>query len=315
MNRVHEVVHGAHVFFEHLAAVRWSALGLAVAFHLLRLLMRTFAWRNIVAAAYPETRVPWGSVFGGYVAGVGVNSVAPARAGDAVKLVLVKRRVEGATYPTLASTLVVETLFDFVVAGVFFVWALALGVLPGVHAHVPGVDWNWIANHPKLAGLFAGLITFVVGAIVVLVGARARDVGAHFRQGFAILHPFGRYVREVVSWQAVSWVFRFVSVFFFLRAFRLPGTVHNTLLSQVVQSLSTLLPFTPGGAGTEQGLLVYVFHGKLSASALLSFSVGQKITLTVVNVALGAAALAVMVKTLRWKRIAAEREKEQPAEG
>src|SRR5207302_10924940 len=106
-----------------------------------------------------------------------------------------------------------------------------------------------------------------------------------------------------------------VSVFFFLRAFGLPGTVHNTLLSQVVQSLSTLLPFTPGGAGTEQGLLVYVFHGKLSASALLSFSVGQKITLTVVNVALGAAALAVMVRTLRWKRIAAEREKEQPAEG
>src|SRR5205807_127080 len=114
---------------------------------------------------------------------------------------------------------------------VFFIWALALGVLPGVHAHVPGVDWNWIANHPQLSGLFAGLITFVVGAIVVLARLKVRDFGARFRQGFAILHPFGRYLLEVVSWQALSWIFRLVSVFFFLRAFGLPGTAHNVLLS------------------------------------------------------------------------------------
>jgi uncharacterized membrane protein YbhN (UPF0104 family) len=309
--RVHAVVHGASVFFHHLEAVRWEALGLAIAFHLLKVLVRTFAWRNILAAAYPQTRVPWPRVFGAYVAGVGVNAVAPARAGDAVKLVLVKRRLEGATYPTLAASLVVETLFDFVVAGVFFVWALTLGALPGIHAHIPGVDWNWAANHPKLAALFAGLATFLVGAVLILLQPKLRHFKARVRQGFAILDPFSRYVAEVVSWQALSWVFRLVSVYFFLRAFGLPGTVHNTLLSQVVQSLSTLLPFTPGGAGAEQGLLVYVFHGKLSASALLSFSVGQKIALTIVNVAAGALALIVMVRTLRWRRLA--REREQPA--
>ncbi len=312
MRRVHEVVHAAHAFFAHLAAVRWAPLGIGVGFHLLKLLVRTFAWRNILAAAYPQARVRWPSVLGAYVAGVGVNAIAPARGGDAVKLVLVKRRIEGATYPTLASTLVVETLFDFVVAGIFLLWALALGVLPGVHASVPGVDWNWVANHPKLSGLIAGLVTFVVGAIVVLLRPTARDLEARFRQGFAILRPFDRYVRGVVSWQTLSWIFRLASVFFFLRAFGLPGTVHNVLLSQVVQSLSTLLPFTPGGAGTEQGLLVYVFHGKLPAAALLSFSVGQKITLTVVNVILGFAAILVMVRTLRWKRLAAEREQPAP---
>ncbi len=311
---MHEVIHSAQVFFHHLAAVRWEALGIAVGFHLLRLLVRTVAWRNILAASYPQARVRWRSVFGAYVAGVGVNAVAPARGGDAVKLVLIKRRIEGAAYPTLTATLVVETLFDFVVAGIFFVWALTLGVLPGLHTlpSLPAIDWTWIPRHPTLAAALAGALTFVLGVIAVLLQPKVQNFKARFAQGFAILRPPGRYLRQVVGWQAVSWVFRFASVLFFLRAFGLPGTVHNVLLSQVVQSVSTLLPFTPGGAGTEQGLLVYVFHGKLSAAALLSFSVGQKITLTVVNVLVGLGAILVMVRTLRWRRLAAERERPSP---
>ncbi len=308
---VHAVVDAARVFFQHLAEVRWEALGFALLFHLAKVFVRTIAWRNILAASYPKARVRWPTVFGAYVAGVGVNSIAPARGGDAVKLLLVKHRLEGATYPTLAATLVVETLFDFVVAGVFFVWALTLGALPGVHANVPGIDWNWAANHPQLAAAFAGLATFFGGALVILLRPRVRNFRARVAQGFAVLHPFSRYALHVASWQALSWVFRLVSVFFFLRAFGLPGTAHNTLLSQVVQSLSTLLPFTPGGAGTEQGLLVYVFHGTLSAAALLSFSVGQKIAITIVNVALGAAALIVMVRTLRWRRLADAQQDEE----
>ncbi len=314
---MHEVIHAARVFFEHLAAVRWEALGLAVAFHLAKVTVRTFAWRNIVAASYPEARVRRPSVFGAYVAGVGVNAIAPARAGDAVKLALLKRRVEGSTYPTLAATLIVETLFDFVVAGVLLLWALTLGVLPGLHVlpNLPGIDWTWALRHPKLAGALAGLATFAVGAVVILLRPRVLHFRARVAQGFAILGDRERYVREVVSWQALSWVFRLASVFYFLRAFAVPATLHNALLSQVVQSISTLLPFTPGGAGTEQGLLVYVFHGKVSAPALLSFSVGQKITITVVSVAVGFAAILVMVRTLRWKRLAAEKEQAPAPEG
>lgn len=309
------VVHAAHVFFAHLAAVSWRPLGIGVGFHLLRLTARTIAWRNIVAASYPRSRVPWPRIFGAYVAGVGINAIFPARAGDAVKLVLVKHKVEGATYPTLGATLVVETLFDFVVAGTFLLWALTLGVLPGVHARIPGIDWNWFFNHPHASAAIAGVATFVGGLVFVLLRARVRDFRARFRQGFAILRPFSRYVRQVVTWQALSWAFRMASAFFMLRAFGLPGTAHNVLLLQVVQSLSTLLPLTPGGFGTEQGLLVAVFHGKLPATALVSFSVGQKIALMVVNLALGIAAMLLMVRTLDWRRLAAQRDEPQPEKG
>ena len=50
------------------------------------------------------------------------------------------------------------------------------------------------------------------------------------------------------------------SLYFFLRAFGVDATVHNALLVQVVDSLATLFPATPGGAGTKQGLIVFLFR-------------------------------------------------------
>jgi hypothetical protein len=51
-----------------------------------------------------------------------------------------------------------------------------------------------------------------------------------------------------------------------------------------------------------------VLSGEATASALLSLSVGMRLTLTVVNVALGFLALFLMLRTLRFRRlVAAER--------
>src|SRR5438874_10237253 len=54
----------------------------------------------------------------------------------------------------------------------------------------------------------------------------------------------------------------------------LVASVHNALLAMVVDSLATLFPATPGGAGTKQGLIVFLFKGQaVSRTALLAFSV------------------------------------------
>ena len=86
-------------------------------------------------------------------------------------------------------------------------------------------------------------------------------------------------------------MFRLATIYFMLRAFHIPATIHNALIVQIAQSLSTLLPITPGGAGTEQGLLLYLLTGQGGRSALLSFSVGMHIAIVVLNVALGVAAM------------------------
>jgi uncharacterized membrane protein YbhN (UPF0104 family) len=302
---VHVFLHDTRRFFEHLAAVDFRALGLAVAFQALRVVVRTRAWRNIIAAAYPKANVRWRSVLGAYLAGVGLNAVTPARSGDALKLVLVKHRVEGSTYPTLAATLIVETLFDALVGIALLSWAASLGVLPSFDAlpRLPNIDVRWIFQHPRALGTIALAVGIGIGVLLVWATARVRAFWKRVAQGFTILRDPPRYLRTVVTWQVLSWGCRLATVYWMLRAFHVPASFHNALLAQIAQSLSTLIPITPGGAGTEQGLLLYLFSGKAPRSALLSFSVGMHIVIVAVNVALGVIALALLTRSLRFHRL------------
>jgi uncharacterized membrane protein YbhN (UPF0104 family) len=304
---VHATWHAIAVFFGHLAAVRWQWLGLAAACQLLKLCAVSRAWRNIVAAAYRERRVRWRQMFGAYVAGTGVNAVIPARGGDAVKLFIAKRRVPGSTYTTLVSTVLLQTLFDMAVASCFVAWAITLGVLPGLHVlpDLPSLDYGWAFRHPR-----AGLILFVAlllfgGLLLAWIVERIEDFKARVAQGFSAFRDRGYYVARVVPWQLADWLLRLTTVFCFLRAFSVAATVHNALLVQVSQSLATIFPFSPAGIGTEQALLLYIFgHAHAaSRSSLLSFSVGMRVTLIVVNAILGFTAILLMLKTLRFKEV------------
>jgi uncharacterized membrane protein YbhN (UPF0104 family) len=301
---VHAFIDASEAFFRAVASVGWGALALAVFFHVAKLVLRVRAWQNILRAAYPKARPVFSGVFGAYVAGVGVNSIAPARAGDLVKLYLAKRRVRDSAYPTLASTLVVETLVDFVIATGLFLYAVKLGLLPGVPdlPALPAFDWSFVIQHPLVAAFFGSVL---LGGAILLVAWASRQVTA-FRakvtRGFVILGDRRRYLEQVVSWQVASWFARAFSVYFFLEAFHVQASVQTTIAVLVVQGLSTLLPFTPGGAGTQQAVLVFALAGEAARSQVLAFSVGMQIVTVAANLVLGFAAIAVMMRTLRWRR-------------
>jgi uncharacterized membrane protein YbhN (UPF0104 family) len=297
---VHEFFHAVSVFFNELTSVAWGALAIALGLHFAKLLLRTVAWRNILRAAFPEERIRWAPVCGAYVAGVGVNSIVPGRAGDLVKLYLVRHRYPATTYTTLATSLVVETLLDFVLATAFFLWALSQGVVPSVHT--PAFDWGWLFRHSQATATIVAALT--LGVIWLLWRAsRNADLKQRLGAGFAVLRDRPRYFREVASWQFASWILRIASLYWFLRAFHVHATVHNALLAQVVDSLSTLLPFSPGGAGTKQGFLVAILHGQAPTSRLLACSIGMYAAVTVFNVAIGAVAIFAMLRTLRLREI------------
>lgn len=296
------------VFWGHLASVRWEPLGIAIALHLLKLALRGVAWRNILAAAYPDARVRTTPVFGAYVAGVGVNAVTPARAGDLVKLYLLRRRIRGATYPTLASSLVAETLFDFVAAGAIFLWALTADVIPSraVLERLPSVDWSWPVQHRTAALIIGAVVLVLVVAAIVSVRRRVERFREQVDRGFAILRDRRAYLMRVAVPQALSWGARLAAIFFFLRAFRLTPSLRNALVVQTADSVSTLMPITPGGAGTKQGLTAYVLRDGFSVSSVISFSVGMNIALVAANVVVGGIALLLMARTLRFRRLAEE---------
>ena len=297
------ILDASRAFFDGLASVKWGPLALAMLCHLLKVLARTRAWRNIVQAAYPETNVRWRSVYGSYVAGVGVNAIVPARGGDVLKLYLLKHRVEGSAYPTLGATLIVDTLFDTVIATALVAWALAFGFLPGLNVipRLPPIDWLYLFQHPRLGLVVAALLLVSILLGLTWGSRKVKDFGDRVRQGFTILREPREYLQHVALWDALDWSLRLASVYFFLLAFGLPGGAQNVALVQTTMSLSTALPFTPGGVGTEQALLVYVFQGDAPTSTLLSFSIGMKIVLTVVNVIVGFLAILLMLRTFDWR--------------
>ncbi len=315
---IHSVLHAIWVFFHHLAAVEWKWLAIGILCHLCKLLAVSRAWRNIIQAAYPDRRVHWRQMFGSYVAGTGVNALIPARGGDVVRLFLAKRRVEGSTYTTLVSTSLLQTIFDMLVASCFILWAVTQHVLPGLDVlrspSLPALDYGWAFRHPTAGLILFGLLLLFGTALVAWVAERVEEFKAKVAQGFAAVRDRSYYLRRVVLWQVVDWSLRLATVFFFLRAFGIPATLRNALLVQVSQSLATIFPVSPAGIGTEQALLLYIFRNVTSKSMALSFSVGMRVTLIVVNAVVGFTAILLMTGTLRVRRAAeADRAGGKPA--
>ncbi len=301
---MHRVFDAIQTFWEHLADVRLAPLAIAVALHLVKLGCTSRAWRNVLAAAYPTERVRWRSIYAAYVAGVGVNAVFPARAGDVMRLYLTRRAIPGSSYATLISSTLVLSIVDSACAIGLFTWAVTQGVLPSLDVlpSLPSFDFHWLLAHDVV--LQVVLVLVVLGAIALAVWIRGswRELRSRVTQAFTVLRTPTRYLRSVVAWQVCDWGLRLTTIWFFLDAFRIHQSLRNVLLVQATSSLATLVPVSPGGIGTEQALLLYTLRGQATRTSLLAFSVGMKLTLTVANAAVGFAAILLTLRTVRFRR-------------
>src|SRR4029078_5542953 len=72
------------------------------------------------------------------------------------------------------------------------------------------------------------------------------------------------------------------------------------MLVMSVQAIATIVPFTPGGAGAHQALLVATLEGP-SPAAVLSFSVGTQIAMATWSVVLGFGAILLVFRTTDWR--------------
>ena len=133
-----------------------------------------------------------------------------------------------------------------------------------------------------------GIATLVAFA---LLSARVRAFWERVRQGLTILSDRRRYFREVFAVQFVGWLFRFTAFFLLLEAFNVGGSVRNVLLVLGVNAVAALVPFTPGGAGVQQALLVKVFAGTATGATVAAYSVGQQIAIAAFTFGVGFAAL------------------------
>jgi uncharacterized membrane protein YbhN (UPF0104 family) len=308
--------HGAQEFFHRLSEIAWPAMVIALLFYLGHLVARSRGWQNTLRAAYPDRKVPFSRITAAYLVGAGLNSIIPARVGDAVKIFLAKRSIRRSTYPTVVSSFFVGSIFDTTAGILVFVYALTQGLLPKPPElpDLPAFDIAFWAQHPSFL-LFT--ITALGILIVVLFALLARRVEAFWdrvKQGAIVLADPIRYLRTVASWQAVGWVLRFFAIWFFLEAFNIGGSFSNVMLVMSVETVSTILPLTPGGAGAQQALLVATLVGP-GPIAVLTYSVGQQIAVAAWTVILGALALIFVFRTTDWRSLlrSANAEAEQHA--
>jgi uncharacterized membrane protein YbhN (UPF0104 family) len=263
-----------------------AALVLHVANHGLR----SVAWRNVLRAAYPAERVPLLTVASAYAVGVALNAVLPGRGGDAAKVALVRVRLPGSTVPALASTLSVVVLFDLVAATLLLLAVAITGAVP-LSADLPAVPGPWAA-----AAALAAVAALVMAAR--RLRAPLRRLRAQVARGGAILRTPSRYLRGVVAVQAAAWGCRIGVVYVLLAAFELSPTLPRAALVMVLCGASTLVPLTPGGAGTQQVMLAVALSQVATAAVVVSFSIGMQAGVTAANAVLGLAAGMVAFGTL-----------------
>jgi uncharacterized membrane protein YbhN (UPF0104 family) len=294
-------------FAGNIAAVNWFALLFGLLVFVGYLSVRARASFHILRAAYPDQRFRFRDIWGAYLAGYGFNSVVPARGGDVVRLFLTKTSVPQSSYPAVGSSFFVEQIFDLTLALPILLFAFTQGAFPKPpdFSKLPAFDLAFFASHPRFALFMLTVLALAALAAFALLSARVRAFWQRVQQGLTILRDRRRYFREVWLLQLGGWALRFTAFWFLLEAFNVGGSVKNVLLVLGVNAVAALVPFTPGGAGVQQALLVKVFAGSAAGATVAAYSVGQQIAIAVTTFGCGFAALVFIFRFRSFKEVVA----------
>jgi uncharacterized membrane protein YbhN (UPF0104 family) len=282
-----------------LGEVSLIPLAAAVILHVAKLGVRARAWHNVLGVAYPTDRLRFRDVLAAFLAGSGIGACVPARGGQLVRLIVVRTRIATSTFPGLVSTLFAESAFDTVLAALIVIAVAVAGTGPSGGAS----SVRTAGEHPVTAAVFVLAMALVTCWVGLRCRVRLRSLWGDARCGLAVFARPRKYLQEVASWQGLSWVLRIASTYLFLVAFHIPASLQAAFLVIAVQSVAGLVPVTPGGAGSQQAILV-VALSPMTATTVLGFGIGMQITTTFADVALGAASLIFMNGSLRWRRLA-----------
>ena len=255
----------------------WLALG--VLLHLSNQVARGLGWFSVIrttSEAPPRRR----DALMAWVAGAGAGGVVSARGGDAVRVLLLGRRMPGSgTRALLTGTLVAEAAGETLAGLGLLALALGIGVGPDV------------SPDAQTGLLVAATLLTLTGA--VLLGrrhAKARRFFTRVKTGCSALKDPKTYARHVLPWQLLSRVLRLAALGCFLAAFHLPATFAAVLLVTFAQCSGRLVPFSPVSVGAGAAILAASFGpvtGQyVPAEQLAAFFIGTSTVLTVVGTAL-----------------------------
>jgi uncharacterized membrane protein YbhN (UPF0104 family) len=289
------VVDTAAALERALSAPGWLLLG--VLLHLANQVARGRGWYALLRPACPGVRRR--DAIAAWVAGAAAGGVTFARGGDALRVLMLNRRVPGAKPAVITGTLVAETAGELATGAACLGLALAVGAGP----HVPRM---WLT-----AGLTAAALAGAAWVAAKLVRRRRAAAGivaaepcgwrrrvlcvfARVGKGCAALPP-GEFARGVVPWQMLSRVCRLGALACFLAAFGLPATPAAVLLVVFAQGGGRLVPFAPASVGAGAAVLAASFQpvtgAAVPAADVAAFFIGTSAVLTIVCTAVASVIL------------------------
>jgi hypothetical protein len=287
------------------AAIGWLALG--VCLHLANQVARGRGWCAAIRLARPADGAPRArDVVAAWVAGAGMGGVLSARGGDAVRLVLLRRRLPEEGYPVLAGTLVAEAAGDTIVGLVLLAAVLASGLEAGLTLGTSSLAW---------------IVPLALAAVAasLLIGSHSRSfrrLTAGVARGCSSLKEPGAYAATVMPWQLLSRLLRAASLASFLVAFGLPASPAAVALVMVAQGGGRLLPLAPASAAATIAVIAAGFPGATGVHAgvptVAAFVVPMSTLLTLVGVALAAAVAVPVLGHLDLRRLVEERRELRP---
>lgn len=273
--------------FDQIRSISLPLLLLALGLHTCETLLNAFAWRNVLAAAYPRGGAEFKPILGAYGGGIALNAILPAQAGTVAMLGLLRAQIHGSTVLGVLGAGVVQNAF-FLVVG-----ALLCVVLVVSRPAAFDLKAAWLTNHLLLG---AGVLA-VVAIVAWVLGRRFRDGLAAAQEGAAILGTPRRYASQVLAVEVASYVVRMTVTATFMYAYDVPVSVRAVLLVTAVNSIATTFAATPGGVGTEQALASVALRNYAPAHIVTAYSLGQQLILTAWDVVLG---FALLWSTIGW---------------
>jgi hypothetical protein len=267
-----------------------ALLAAGVALHVCGQVARGIAWRGVLAATWPGVTRRRACAW--HVCGAGLTGVLSARGGDAVRIALARRELDGATWPALAGTLCAEGSFEAVCGIVLTLVTVWLGIQ------------TLAAPSPIVLGVAAAALA--VAGLLAMRWASARRVAREVGRGLAVLRQPRRWLRQVLPWQVCARVLRLAAVSCFLLAFGLPAAPAVVIAACAAQGSGAMVPLPGGGPATMAGVLLVALPiaagHPLDAGAVATLAVVWPAALTTVGVTLSLALLAVLVGDLRGLR-------------
>jgi phosphatidylinositol alpha-mannosyltransferase len=238
---------------------------------------RAISWQQILEAALPDIRIPGMPVLRATMIGVLASALIPGRVGEATRVVVLARRLEGSSrrlIAVIAGTVFSQTLINLLALAILLVVTLTSVQLPSggttgiaLALAVPLLICLLILFGPKLMTIAAA----ARWARIALAAKTLERLLRLARQGLAAFARPRHGIPAILS-QLFAWALQWMSCYAVLLALDLQTEAGLSAAAAVLLAvnLSAILPPTPSNVGVFQAacLVVLTAYGVGAGSAL-----------------------------------------------